>query len=339
VVAIFIDESGTFTAQNQFSVVAALSVPHGSLGRARRELARTTADWPRVDGELKGGQLDTGHLVKLVDVLFRSHAILHYTVAHVGETDAAHIQAHKDSQCEKLTKFITPEHHETVKRQLWELRKKLEGISLQLYVQCVAQTELLCSILEDIPNYWCQRRPKELRLFEWTIDAKDKNPTPQETWWRDTLGPLMESRSRELPSGRMNQRGFDYSDFDRTYKFEKEVWHPERPRERVIGIDIGKLITKRLSFLDSKADILIQAIDILAGFMRRVLVGAVTDADAINALGRMQIIRRRGGAVQAAQFIALSPHTISSQHLVGVLRQMTRAGRPLILPARWATMK
>ena len=53
-VAIFIDESGKFTSESLFNVVAAITLPHRSLGRARREIVRVSQGWPRVDGELKG---------------------------------------------------------------------------------------------------------------------------------------------------------------------------------------------------------------------------------------------------------------------------------------------
>ena len=59
---------------------------------------------------------------------------------------------------------------------------------LQLYTQFVSQTHLLCAVIEDVTNYYSQRQPPELGLFEWFVDAKDKNVTAQEEWWRTTLG-------------------------------------------------------------------------------------------------------------------------------------------------------
>jgi hypothetical protein len=73
----FIDEGGTFTASAGWSVVCSLALPHKEVGPARREIDFVSRQWPRRDGELKGGALSPAHLEALVDVLYRHHAILH----------------------------------------------------------------------------------------------------------------------------------------------------------------------------------------------------------------------------------------------------------------------
>jgi hypothetical protein len=145
---------------------------------------------------MKGGRLTSKHLAHLVDALFRKQAVLHSTVAYVGKEHGPQIEAHQGEQCERLTLHLTDEHTTTLKDQVWALRRQLEKMSPQLYVQCVAQSELVGGVLEDISNYFAQRSPAELAKFEWFIDAKDKEITPQEVWWKSTFGPLMESRSR-----------------------------------------------------------------------------------------------------------------------------------------------
>lgn len=50
----FIDESGKFTENDGWSVVAALTLTHSFALQARRELAAATRNWLHVDGELKG---------------------------------------------------------------------------------------------------------------------------------------------------------------------------------------------------------------------------------------------------------------------------------------------
>jgi hypothetical protein len=54
----FIDESGKFTVNDGWSVVAALTLTHSFAAQVRRKLASETRDWPRVDGELKGRSLN-----------------------------------------------------------------------------------------------------------------------------------------------------------------------------------------------------------------------------------------------------------------------------------------
>jgi hypothetical protein len=133
-VAIFIDESGNFTPASPLSAVGALTLPHRVLSSARRELMRVTDGWPRVDGELKGGQLSTGHVVSLVDALHKHHAILHCTVTCVGVQYEGDIEAHKQRQCELITRPLTPQHDPHFTAQIWDLRRMLERMPHQLYL-------------------------------------------------------------------------------------------------------------------------------------------------------------------------------------------------------------
>ena len=330
-VAVFIDESGNFTSSTQFSAVAALTIPHNRLSRTRHKLRRLTAGWPKIDDELKGGQLSTDHLVALVDVLFRQHAILHCIVTSVGAQDAAGIEAHKLNQCEHMTRNLTSEHHAELVAQVWALRGILERMPNQLYTQFVAQTHLLCAVIEDVPNYYSQRQPAELGLFEWFVDAKDKSITTHENWWRTTLGPMIQSLSRRQPFGRVgDDSAFNYTYFDKAYDIEVDMTSSSGAR-RAIGTDIGKLVTKRLSFPDSKSEILLQAADVLVRSIRRALSEEV-DPRLIDTLGRLQLLRQRNGVLQSMQFILLSGSASMSRHVEDVNQLMTRAGRPMLVP-------
>lgn len=331
-VAIFIDESGSFTSSRPYSVVSALTLPHSSLDPTRQMLTRLTADWPRVNGELKGGQLSNHHLRNLVDGLFRKHAVLHSTVSYIGESHAPIIAVHQAEQCERLTKYLTAEHMPALKEQVWGLRRVLEAMSPQLYVQCTAQTELICTILEDIPNYFAQRLSAELAKFEWFIDAKDKAVTPQEDWWRSTLGALIESRSRRHPFQRLDiLPTADYSHFDRQYDLTKDTWHPYEPSRTVTGTSIRKVLTDHLHFVNSKADILIQAVDILGRFVRRAVEGQISAAGTIDLIGRLQLQRKAKSGFQSVQFISLAHEELpEDRRLVSILDRMTLAARPIL---------
>ena len=96
--------------------------------------------------------------------------------------------------------------------------------------------------------------------------------------------------------------------------------------------DIGKLVTKRLSFVNSKSDILVQAADILVRSIRRVLSEDAAPR-LIDALGRLQLVRRRDGVLQSMQFILLAGHGHNLEHAGKVNQRMTRAGRSMLLPA------
>jgi hypothetical protein len=196
----FMDEGGNFIPAQGWAVICSLVLPHKSVGLARREINWISRDWPRKDGELKGGMLQPANLITLVDVLFRHDAILHASAIDMANEIPAGVEAHKVHQCEGITKYLTPAHHPDLVRDAWELRRILERMPNQLYIQYVLTSDMIrCAINESI-MYFAQRRPRELAEFEWTIDAKDPNRvTPHEQWWLDTLGPLLESRSRREP--------------------------------------------------------------------------------------------------------------------------------------------
>jgi hypothetical protein len=333
VVEVFIDEGGQFTAASGWSVVCALVLPDTEIGRLRRKLAYLTRDWPKArSGELKGGSLNTSHLAALVEQLFMRDALLYGAAIDMSRESNERLKGHKHEQCERITAYLAPQHHPNLAAQVWALRRTLEAMPVQLYVQSVLMNELTASTIERTAMYYSQRRPQELSSFKWTIDAKDpRRITTQERWWRDTLGPLQESHSSRKPLGRVHDPQFDYRFFDKSYEFEKLMWYPDRPRKLVTGYDIRKILSDRISFTDSRSDILLQAIDILTNFLRRLLMGRINDLAVAHALGCLQIRRRRDGVYQSIELLSLTggDQTEYAQ-LAKVLRQMSLAGRSMI---------
>jgi hypothetical protein len=205
----------------------------------------------------------------------------------------------------------------------------------QLYVQCVAMHQLLWTIVEEAALYFSQRRPKDLGKFEWLVDAKDPTRiTSQEEWWKNVIGPLGQSRSRR--EGFITGKGkeFNYAYFDRAFSSEQELWYPDRP-QRIQGIDINKLITQQVAFVDSKSELFIQAVDVLTGFMRRALRSQTTDRHIFPALGKLMIRRTRGGKLQSVRLICLDQkeHDVA-EYLGSRLRAISSAGRVLLKPEK-----
>jgi hypothetical protein len=333
-VEIFIDEGGQFTRHSGWSVVCGLALPHREVGKGRRKLAYLTRHWPKApNGELKGGSLDTSHLAALVDLLFARDALLHAVGIDMARENDDGLKDHKHKQCELLTAHLTPEHHPDLVVEVWTLKKALEAMPVQLYVQSVLMSELTATVVERITMYFAQRRPRELGNFRWTIDAKDpRRITTQEKWWRDMLGPLQESRSRGKPIGRVNDLNFDYRFLDKAYKFEKELWHPDKPREPITGYDIRKILSDEISFKDSRSDILLQATDILTYFLRRLLMGQIIDPLVARTLGRLQIRQRPAANIyQSIHLFTFTTTQRTERAPVGrMLRQMSLAGRSMI---------
>jgi Protein of unknown function (DUF3800) len=333
---IFIDEGGTFVPSTGWGVVCALALPHKESGPARREIERVARKWPRTKGELKGRALSIGQLNSLVDILYRHDVLLRPCAIDVSREDPAGVDQHKSIQCDKITKHLTPEHHPHLVSQVWELRRTLEQMPRQLYFQYVLLSELVWATCEDAALYFAQRRPRELAEFEWTIDAKDpRRITTYEKWWRDSLAPVLHSKSRRKPMICVDGPDFDYRFFDRSYGMHKEVWYPDRPSEMVDGYNIKKMITDRLAFVDSRDELLVQVVDILASFLRRLLACEFEGETAVavaQALGRLQIKRKRENQTQTLQLLTLSTLADSRNNLFKTLQHMTGAGRAMLKP-------
>jgi len=331
-----IDEAGRFTRGDGISVVCGLSIPHQEAGRCRRELLRISKDWPRRDDELKAAELQTHHLVTLVDVLYRHDSLLHAVALDVSGHPAGVIAQHQALQAEGITRNLTDDHYPSLREALWELRRKLEGMPEQLYVQCVAMHQLLWTIVEEVPFYFSQRRPKDLGKFEWFVDAKDpRRITSQEEWWRTVIGPMGESRSRREGFITGTGKEFNYRYFDRAFASEGELWHPDLPRERVQGFDVNKLITQRVAFMDSKSELFIQVTDVLTGFMRRALRSRTVDCDTLSALGKLMIKAARGRKLQTVRLICLDQkaHDVA-EYLGPRLRAIASQGRVMLKPEK-----
>ena len=52
---------------------------------------------------------------------------------------------------------------------------------------------------------------------------------------------------------------------------KKEMWFPDDPSKMREGHDITKMITEQMAFVDSRSETLIQAVDVLTSFLRRLL--------------------------------------------------------------------
>jgi hypothetical protein len=203
----------------------------------------------------------------------------------------------------------------------------------QLYFQYVLLSELVWSTSADVALYFSQRRPRELADFEWTIDAKDpRRITTYEKWWRDFLGPAMESKSRREPMICVDDPSFNYRFFERSFGTKKEMWHPDQPPKIVDGYDIKKMIIDRIAFVDSRDELLIQAVDILASFLRRLLAREIRNDNVAKALGRLQIQRERGQQLQTLRLLTLAPMPGPRNALFKTVRTMSLEGRGIIKP-------
>lgn len=119
--------------------------------------------------------------------------------------------------------------------------------------------------------------------------------------------------------------------FDRSFIFEKILWRPDQSPKPITGYDIGKIISKSVNFEVSHSDVLLQAADVAANVIRRILNGDITDRGVAQTIGKLQIRRKRGDLFQSAHVITLSHERESEGMGIGrMLGTMSRAGRSMI---------
>jgi hypothetical protein len=113
------------------------------------------------------------------------------------------------------------------------------------------------------------------------------------------------------------------------------MWLPDSPPKMTEGHDIRKMNTERMAFVDSRSEVLIQTVDILTSFLRRLLARKIMGDDVSQSLGRLQIYQRRKiKDPQSLRVLTLSRQAGARSDLFDTLPVMTRAARIVLKPKR-----
>lgn len=115
---------------------------------------------------------------------------------------------------------------------------------------------------------------------------------------------------------------------------KKEMRYPDGSCKFVDGFDIKKLISDSISFVDSKSELLIQATDILAGFMRRSLRNKNCDLAVLKTLGRLMIQGKIDRVPQTVRLISLGDGREVEPTLGSRIKQIASSGRAMLKPER-----
>lgn len=272
---IFIDESGTFApvdARHSVSLVGALIFSDRGLAKFEREYVDLRQRLPKEKGEVKGKGLSETHIRKVIRLLERCGCLLEVVVMDSAFHSLDEIQNHKRLQAEKFTENITDRHHPNIQTAVDDLRRRLECLSPQLYLQSLAMTELVYSVLYHADIYYAFRIPSELGEYHWTMDAKGRGQlTDWEDWWSKIIMPVTQSKTMRAPFARVE--GGDYS-FQERFRTE-----PGADLRQFFGkidsddfFDLRPILSDKFSF---SSDVLpgLEAIDIIANATRRALNG------------------------------------------------------------------
>ncbi len=333
IVFIYFDESGIFAnpqgRDQAVSCVVALAVPERRRRRLFLEFRRLKSKW-NAPGEIKGSKLSEGQVASVIELLLRHEAVAEILAIDMAFHDDSGVTSHKMEQARRLVANLSDEHTDTLIAQVYELKERLESLSSQLYVQSVLTTEAVGAVLQTSTLYYSLRFPAELGSFRWVFDAKGHRLTPAEELWQTIVLPLVESRSLSKPLISISDNG-DYTHFER-YALQEDA-PPSRLADKVDlddgvfhGVDLTSVFRDR-AFLDSKSNLGLQLVDIVANSFRRALTGKL-QFSGWSRLGRL-LISHTGGSVH---FIALSQISDSDTVTVGyadVLEHINASARSL----------
>ena len=213
---------------------------------------------------------------------------------------------HKSGQAEAITAHLTSDHHPNLVEQVWELRRQLEDMPLQLYVQSVAMNELVYQTLNHADTYYAFRIPPELGKYHWRIDGKDRlGITPWEKWWSTVVLPMLESHTLREPL--IVAEGGDYR-WQERFSIRPGDYKLRFVSDSRKGqfVDLGMVMTEDFGF-SSDPELGLEAVDIVTNTIRRSLSGNFARAGWM-AIPQLMIHR----ASHCIRLISLSRESASS---------------------------
>ena len=230
-----------------------------------------------------------------------------------------------------ITARVTDKFHPNLRKQLFNLRHRLEDMTPQLYVQSVMTFELIATVIEHSTLFYSQRIPKELGAFHWVIDGKDKGRISDwENWWSRVVMPIIQSRSLRRPMAMLDVA--DYSHFERFRTTIPEYMKPHIPRiparRRNDVTDLRKMITESFRF-SSDPEPGLEMVDIVVNATRRALMGNLGIAGWQN-IRRLMIHRPQ----HYIEIVALGKSAPSRREwpYIDVLRHFNEGGKDMIAP-------
>jgi hypothetical protein len=283
---IYVDESGSFvcTPYSRVCAIAALAVPSTSRDRLFAEFAQFRREVGGADEELKGSTLTERQIARVVAILLSHDAVLDVCAIDMGMERDALTTSFKHEQADALFEHITPQHKATLVSELRQLHEEMIALPNQLFLQMMLTIKLLHRGLETFINYYAQRQPEELAEFSWRVDAKAADLTAAERLWRTLILPMMHEDSFGL---------FGWADYTHMERYSVRVppAHPGGPAR--LGWDLRAIVRENLHFVDSRAEIGLQLVDIATNALTRALNGRLEELG-WRSLGRLLVARREG---------------------------------------------
>ena len=300
---IFLDESGSFVSaskEDSWNSIVAYMVPEFD----RRRLNDAVNGLKQAAGvtskrELKLRDVEEADYFMFLRRLGRLHGAVFSVATDAGMNTDLELIHHRNNQVDRIVVHKEKMIHDSGRQALQLLSDQVRNLSPQLYVQLQCQILLISAVVRYGTLYFVQRYPRSLGRFRWRVDQKNSTRTEYEDAFRTMTPPMLQTISLKEPLEMLE--GADYSAFSRFEYSEDEA--PAYLEEQygienegdAPGLNIGKLIHEDLQFVDSKGSLGVQAADLLAAGVRRLLRRNFNDhSQAARLLGTLMPQRQRG---------------------------------------------
>lgn len=331
---LFIDESKLFIytpKPNSWCVVACYAVSDDDYIEAQniiKEL-KISAGFD-VRDEIKINDLSESQYIVFLKDLQKLGGTLYAVATDSGLNTPDVIHSHQVLQGDKIVEHKEKMKYEEGKKALENLKDRVLGLSSQLYVQLFCQLNLMARVINTVIPYYIQRDPRSLSRFKWRVDKKDITRTDFENVFEILIPRIIQSKSFTDPL--LMIRGFDYNVMKK-YEYTKDNV-PKYLKEQYnlnieSGYDIKAIMYEDIDFVDSKNNIGVQIIDLLASGLRKCLRLEFSNNNSIACeLGKLLVQARYN--LSPIELICLSANTKPDKEVVNIIRVMIRVCRPFL---------
>jgi len=337
-VNIYVDESGSFVNSptlGSWNVVAALTAAETGrkvIAEAVRRVRRSAGAGPTE--EVKLNRLDERAYLEFLDAMQHQDLVVFATATDAGLNSIERVARHKTMQVAKIREGVPRMRYEGGRLGVELLASQVESISPQLYVQLVCQVSLLHDVIDRAINYFAQRRPATLREFRWRIDQKNSTRTAFEDAFEKIAPALLQTRSIREPFAKVE--GFDYRAM-KAYEFEDgkapEYLQTEYGLPEMEGFNVQKMVRGNLEFVDSESLDGVQAVDLIASGLRRLLRGSFSDNICMaRALGRLFVQAKSGSNAISLTTMAAEEKS-TSPHVADMVRAINASSKQMLVRA------
>lgn len=312
-------------------MIAAFVAPEAAWRHAELALRRLKrATGIAHDEEVKLRDVSEAQLGGFLAQLAELESLVFISAIDLGSQDPRVISTHQAMQVEKIRANIPRMIYPEGRALIEDLAARVGGLSAQLYIQMVAQIDLLDQVYRQTTLYYSQRVPATLSSFRWRIDEKNSSRPIFEETLRHLAPPLLQAKSVREPS--MFVHGFDYSHYERAFGFAPGEMPTYLKEETGIEIGSGSNLGKVLNdfaFVRSHDVPGVQIADLLASAFRRVLRGDFErNSEIARKLGGIMV--QRAMHQPPVHLISLSEDQYATGHVKAISRVLSQACRAMI---------